>query len=60
MRVLVNGSGGVTYTINGETPSGAGSITFDTGDVVCPTIHLLHEADNAGVFMNSLKYGFQT
>ena len=60
LRVSVSGSGIVTYTINGEVPSGAGAVTFDTGDIITPFIHLLHSSNAAeGIFLKSMKFGFQ-
>jgi len=60
LRVLVSGSGAVTYTFNGAAPlPPIATVTFDTGDIVCPFIHLLHGINPGVVNLSSMKYGFQ-
>jgi len=59
LRVLVDGAGAVTYTINGSAPSASAAFTFDAGDVVVPYIHCLHSASATQVNITSLKVGFQ-
>lgn len=59
LRVLVDASGNVTYTINGSAPSASAAFQFDTPDVVVPFIHLLHSASATQVNITSLKVGYQ-
>lgn len=59
LRVLVDGSGNVTYTINGSAPSASAAFQFDNADVVVPYIHLLHNANATEVDITSIKVGFQ-
>jgi len=56
LRVDVSKSGVVTYKIDGSAPTTTAAFTFDSGDVVCPFIHLLHGASTPGaVHLVSLK-----
>lgn len=59
LRVLVDASGNVTYTINGSAPSSSAAFQFDNTDVVVPYIHLLHNANATEVDITSLKVGYQ-
>lgn len=59
LRVLVDASGNVTYTIDGSAPSSVAAFQFDNTDVVVPYIHLLHSASATQVDITSLKVGFQ-
>lgn len=59
LRVLVDGSGNVTYTIDGSAPSATAAFQFDNTDVVCPFIHFVQGADVTKVWATSLKVGFQ-
>ena len=59
LRVLVDASGNVTYTINGSAPSASAAFQFDTPDVVCPFIHLFHSANPTEVNITSIKVGYQ-
>ncbi len=58
LRVLVDATGAVTYTIDGAAPSVTNAFTFDTTDVVVPFIHLLQNADLSLVSLLSMKVGF--
>lgn len=59
LRVLVDASGNVTYTINGSDPAASVAFQFDNTDVVVPYIHLLHNASATAVNITSLKVGYQ-
>ena len=60
VKVLVSGSGSVTYEIAGSTPTVTAPFTFDNGDLVMPFIYFLHSATLADeVTIQTLKIGFQ-
>lgn len=59
LRVLVDASGNVTYTINGASPSSSAAFQFDNADVVCPFIRVGHSASATDVAITSLKVGYQ-
>ena len=60
LRVSVSGSGVVTYTVDGQPPlPPVGSVTFDSGDVMCPFMHFDHGVGPGFILLNSMKYGFQ-
>lgn len=60
LKVLVSGTGVVTYTINGSAPTATAAFTFDTGDTVMPFIrHTFGAATPGAIHWTSLKIGFQ-
>jgi hypothetical protein len=59
LRVLVDASGNVTYTINGAAPSASAAFQFDNTDVVVPFFRLEHSASPTEVEWVSMKIGFQ-
>ena len=59
LRVLVDGSGNVTYTIDGVAPSVTAAFQFDNGDVVIPTILIRHSANPTDVAIQSMRLGYQ-
>lgn len=59
LRVLVDASGNVTYTINGSAPSASVAFQFDATDVVVPFFRLEHSASPTEVEWVSMKIGFQ-
>lgn len=59
LRVLVDASGNVTYTINGSAPSVSVAFQFDNTDVVVPFFRLEHSASPTEVEWVSMKIGFQ-
>lgn len=59
LRVLVDASGNVTYTINGVAPSASVAFQFDATDVVVPFFRLEHSATPTEVEWVSMKIGFQ-
>jgi len=59
LRVLVDASGNVTYTINGSAPSSTAAFQFDNTDVVMPFIRVEHSANPTEVDITSIKCGFQ-
>lgn len=44
LRVDVTAAGVVTATIDGSAPSTPLAFTFDSGDIVCPFVHIVHGA----------------
>lgn len=60
LEVYVSAAGVVTYKIDGTVPTVATAFTFDTGDVVIPFFHLLHDATTPGaVTIQSWECGLQ-
>lgn len=59
LKVLVSAAGVTTATIDGGAPSSPLAHTFDSADVICPYIHLVHNADAGAVHIVSMKCGFQ-
>jgi hypothetical protein len=60
LEVYVSATGVVTYKIDGVTPAVTAAFTFDTGDVVVPFFHLLHDATTPGaVHLQSWECGLQ-
>jgi hypothetical protein len=59
LRVLVSAAGVVTATIDGGAPSTPLAYTFDNTDVVCPFIHLVHNADAGAIHLVDIQVGFQ-
>lgn len=59
LRVLVDGSGNVTYTIDGAAPSVVAAFQFDNGDVVIPFIRIEHSASPTDVAIRRMRIGFQ-
>lgn len=60
LEVYVSSTGVVTYKIDGVTPATVAAFTFDTGDVVIPFFHLLHDATTPGaVHLQSWECGLQ-
>lgn len=59
LRVLVDGSGNVTYTIDGAAPSASAAFQFDNGDVVIPFIRIEHSASPTDVAIRRMRIGFQ-
>jgi hypothetical protein len=59
LAVLVDGSGNVTYTINGSAPTATAAFQFDNGDVVIPFIRIEHNASAAVVAAQKMKIGYQ-
>jgi hypothetical protein len=60
LEVYVSAAGVVTYKIDGAPPTVVAAFTFDTGDVVVPFFHLLHDATTPGaVTIQSWECGLQ-
>lgn len=59
LAVLVDGSGNVTYTINGAAPTNVAAFQFDNADVVIPFIRIMHSASPTTVAIKSKKIGLQ-
>jgi hypothetical protein len=59
LRVLVDASGNVTYTINGAAPSATAAFQFDNADVVIPFIRIGHNASATDVAITGMRIGFQ-
>ena len=60
LAVFVDGSGNVTYTIDGVAPTATAAFQFDTGDVVMPFFHGLHGTTAPGDWhLVSEKIGLQ-
>lgn len=60
LAVLVDGSGNVTYTIDGSAPTATAAFQFDTGDVIMPFFHGLHGTTSPGAWhWVSCKAGLQ-
>jgi hypothetical protein len=59
LKVLVDASGNVTYTINGAAPSATAAFQFDNTDVVIPFIRITHSASPTDVAITSMRIGFQ-
>lgn len=60
LRVLVDASGNVTYTIDGAAPTATHAFQFDTGDVVMPCIYFLHGAGAPGkIHLVTMEAGYQ-
>jgi predicted RecA/RadA family phage recombinase len=61
LEVYVSTAGVVTYKIDGVAPTVTAAFTFDTGDVVVPFFHLLHDASTPGaVHITSWECGLQS
>ena len=59
LEVYVSATGVVTYKVDGVTATGA-AYTFDTGDVVVPFLHILHDATTPGaIHIQSWECGLQ-
>lgn len=50
LKVLVDGSGAVTYTIDGLAPTATAAFTFDSADTVMPFFHGLHGTTTPGAW----------
>jgi len=59
LKVLVDATGNVTYTIDGSAPSSSVAFQFDNTDVVVPFIRIGHSASATEVDITSLKVGYQ-
>jgi len=60
LTVKVSAAGVVTYEIDDAAPTATAAFTFDTGDVVVPFFHLLHDATTPGaVHIQSWECGLQ-
>lgn len=59
LRVLVDASGNVTYTINGAAPSATAAFQIDNADVVIPFIRIGHNANATDVAITGMRIGFQ-
>ena len=60
LRVLVDGSGNVTYTIDGGAPSASAAFQFDNADVVIPFIRVKHAAGaQTDVAIRRMRIGYQ-
>jgi hypothetical protein len=59
LRVLVDASGNVTYTINGAAPTASVAFQFDNADVVIPFIRIEHNANATDVAISSMRIGYQ-
>jgi len=59
LRVLVDASGNVTYTINGAAPSVTAAFQFDNADVVIPFIRIGHSASATDVAITGMRIGYQ-
>jgi len=59
LQVLVSAAGVVTATIDGGDPSSPLAYTFDSADVVCPFIHLVHNGDAGAINIVSMSVGYQ-
>lgn len=59
LRVLVDGTGNVTYTIDGVAPSVTHAFQFDNADVVIPYIRCEHSASPTDVAIRRMRIGFQ-
>jgi hypothetical protein len=58
--VYVSAAGVVTYKIDDAAPTATAAFTFDSGDVVVPFFHLLHDATTPGaVYLQSWECGLQ-
>jgi len=52
LKIKVAKSGAVTYQINGAAPSTTASFSFDIGEVVTPSLYMLHASDVAGAIVH--------
>ena len=60
MKILVSAAGVVTATIDGGAPATPLAYTFDSTDVVCPFIYVLHGATSPGaVHLVDMSVGSQ-
>ena len=60
LEVYVSAAGVVTYKIDGVAPTVTAAFTFDSGDVVVPFFHLLHDTVAPGaVHLQSWECGLQ-
>ena len=60
LEVYVSAAGVVTFKIDGAAPTATAAFTFDTGDVVVPFFHLLHDATTPGaVHLTQWECGLQ-
>lgn len=59
LKVLVSAAGVVTATIDGGDPSTPLVYTFDNTDVVCPFIHIVHNADAGAIHLVDMSVGLQ-
>lgn len=48
LTVKVSSARAVTYEINGAAPTATAAFSFDSGEVVVPFVHFLHDSDVAG------------
>ncbi|MFO7881211.1 MAG: hypothetical protein R6U52_01575 [Kosmotogaceae bacterium] len=58
LRVLVDGSGNVTYTIDGSAPTATHAFQFDNTDVVIPFIRIKHSASATDVAIRRMRIGY--
>jgi hypothetical protein len=59
LKVLVDATGNVTYTINGSAPTVTAAFQFDNGDVIVPFVRITHSATPGAVELVSMKVGLQ-
>jgi hypothetical protein len=60
LEIYVSAAGVVTYKIDGAAPTVTAAFTFDSGDVVVPFLHLLHDATTPGaIYIQSWECGLQ-
>jgi predicted RecA/RadA family phage recombinase len=60
LEVYVSAAGVTTFKIDGAAPTATAAFTFDTGDVVVPFLHLLHDATTPGaVHLTHWECGLQ-
>lgn len=60
LEIYVSAAGVVTYKIDGVAPTVTAAFTFDTGDVVVPFFHLLHDATSPGaIHITQWEVGLQ-
>ena len=60
LKILVSAAGVVTATIDGGAPAAPLAYTFDTTDVICPFIYVLHGPTTPGtVHIDNMSCGFQ-
>jgi len=60
LGIFVDGSGNVTYTIDGSAPTATQTFQFDTGDILVPFVFLLHTGDFAELtYLQSWECGLQ-
>ena len=61
LRILVSAAGIITATIDGGAPVTPVAMTFDSGDVVIPFFHFLHDTTTPGNigWNGTIKVGYQ-